>query len=172
MMIRTFSGHMGGQMQDRTEAKVLDPCCGSRMFYFDKEDSRVLFCDARSMTETLCDGRVLEISPDLLADVTALPFADSTFPLVVFDPPHLNVGAGWQAAKYGVLPKDWRTWMTTAFSECWRVLADDGTLVFKWYEYRIPLGEVLACAPCRPLLGNRRPKGSKTHWLVSFKAAG
>ena len=26
---------------------VLDACCGSRMFYFDKEDNRVLYCDNR-----------------------------------------------------------------------------------------------------------------------------
>ena len=49
------------------------------------------------------------------------------------------------------------------------VLANDGTLVFKWYEYRISLAEVLKCAPVKPLLGNRRPRNSKTHWLVFFK---
>lgn len=37
------------------------------------------------------------------------------------------------------------------------------------FEYRISLSEVLACAPCKPLLGNRRPTNSKTHWLVFFK---
>ena len=54
--------------------------------------------------------------------------------------------------------------------ECWRVLAVGGTLVFKWYEYRISLSEVLRCAPAKPLFGNRRPRGSKTHWLVFFKS--
>lgn len=144
------------------------------MFYFDKEDERVLFCDNRRVSERLCDGRVLTVNPDLIADVTALPFEDGAFPLVVFDPPHLKLAGntGWQGKKYGVLPKDWREWMTKAFSECWRVLASDGTLVFKWYEYRIKLHEVLECAPCKPLLGNRRPTNSKTHWLVFFKGGG
>ncbi len=150
---------------------VLDPCSGSRMFYFDKGDPRVLFGDSRSgVRETLCDGRALEVDPDVVLDVADLPFDDGAFPLVVFDPPHLHAGAsGWQAKKYGTLPKDWKGWMTSAFSECWRVLATDGTLVFKWYEYRVPLSEVLTCAPCEPLLGNRRPGASKTHWLVFFK---
>lgn len=149
--------------------RALDPCCGSRMFYFNKHDPRVLFGDNRRVCAELCDGRALEVEPDALMDVTDLPFPDGSFPLVVFDPPHLDVGDGWQVAKYGKLPKDWRGWMTRAFSECWRVLAVGGTLVFKWYEYRIPLADVLRCAPCAPLLGNRRPRGSKTHWLVFFK---
>lgn len=153
-------------------AQVLDPCCGSRMFYFDKESPDVLFCDCREWEGELCDGRRFEVRPDLLADVTALPFDDGSFPLVVFDPPHLTVGSGWQVDKYGKLPKDWKSWMTSAFSECWRVLKEEGTMVFKWYEYAIPLAEVLACAPCSPLFGNRRPKQSKTHWLVFFKAEG
>ncbi|MBB3171784.1 class I SAM-dependent methyltransferase [Parvibacter caecicola] len=150
--------------------KVLDPCCGSRMMYFDKQAPSVMFCDSRSgISETLCDGRVLEIDPDVVADVTAIPFDDGQFNLVVFDPPHLDVGDGWQVKKYGKLPDNWRKFMTEAFGECWRVLAIGGTLVFKWYEYRISLSEVLKCAPCQPLFGNRRPKGSKTHWLVFFK---
>lgn len=150
--------------------RVLDPCCGPKSFYFDKSCEDVLFCDIRgSYIDKLCDGRILKVQPDMVADVTDLPFDDETFPLVVFDPPHLDVGNGWQVAKYGKLPPDWREWMTKAFSECWRVLANDGTLIFKWYEYRISLTEVLRCAPREPLFGNRRPRNSKTHWLVFFK---
>ena len=149
--------------------RVLDPCCGPKSFYFDKKDGRVLFCDNRRVCEKLCDGRTLTIEPDVISDVTALPFNDGAFPLVVFDPPHLTVGSGWQVKKYGKLPTDWREWLTDAFSECWRVLANNGTLVFKWYEYRIALDEVLKCAPVKPVLGNRRPRNSKTHWLLFFK---
>ena len=29
--------------------KVLDVCCGSRMFWFDTNDARALFCDKRSV---------------------------------------------------------------------------------------------------------------------------
>lgn len=157
--------------EKRDYPPVLDPCCGSKMFYFDHDDPRVLFCDNRSdYEETLCDGRSLVIDPDVVADVTNLPFEDSSFHLVVFDPPHLTAGAsGWQAKKYGCLPHDWQSWMKKAFAECWRVLAPNGTLIFKWYEYRVKLSQVLECAPCAPLFGNRRPTNSKTHWLVFFK---
>ena len=76
-------------MADNTRP-ILDPCCGSRMFYFDKEDPRVLFCDNREVEETLCDGRTLKVRPDLVADFRDLPFGDKSFDLVIFDPPHLR----------------------------------------------------------------------------------
>ncbi len=47
-----------------TEQTILDMCCGSRMFWFDKQDPRALFADIRSEQHTLCDGRSLVISPD------------------------------------------------------------------------------------------------------------
>ncbi len=150
--------------------KVLDPCCGGRMFYFDRQSPEVLFCDIRDTEPmTLCDGRTFSVNPDKVIDVANMPFDDCSFSLVVFDPPHLDSGNGWQVQKYGKLPKGWREWLTKAFSECWRVLANNGTLVFKWYEYRIKLSEVLKCAPVKPLFGNSRPGLSKTHWLVFFK---
>lgn len=39
------------------EKTILDMCCGSRMFYFDKHDPNVLFTDIREYHDTLCDGR-------------------------------------------------------------------------------------------------------------------
>ncbi|MCP5705795.1 SAM-dependent methyltransferase, partial [Klebsiella pneumoniae] len=51
-----------------TEQTILDMCCGSRMFWFDKQDPRAVFADIRSEQHTLCDGRRLVISPDLVAD--------------------------------------------------------------------------------------------------------
>ena len=38
---------------------VLDPCCGSRMMWFDKQDQRVLFGDQRTESHVLSDGRAL-----------------------------------------------------------------------------------------------------------------
>lgn len=35
--------------------RILDMCCGSRMFYFDKQDPQVLFADIREYHDTLCD---------------------------------------------------------------------------------------------------------------------
>lgn len=155
-----------------TESRALDPCSGTRMFYFDKHDPRVLFCDNRRVSKMRCDGRALNVEPDILLDVCDMPFDDETFPLVIFDPPHLTRGAGWQAEAYGVLPADWKTFLKEAFAECWRVLAPNGTLIFKWNDYHVPLKDVLACAPAKPICGNRRPQGAKTHWLVFLKVDG
>ncbi len=91
-----------------TEQTILDMCCGSRMFWFDKQDERAVFSDIRAEQHKLCDGRSLVISPDIIADFRALPFADASFPIVVFDPPHLErVGENARMGKkYGRLNKD------------------------------------------------------------------
>lgn len=148
---------------------VLDVCCGPRSFYFDKQDSRVTYCDLHPRRKTLCDGRELVVEPDVVADFRDLPFADGAYSLVVFDPPHLTRGHGWQVEKYGVLGPDWRADLAAGFRECLRVLAPGGTLVFKWYEYSVPVSEVLALCPAKPVFGNRRPGQSKTHFVVFFK---
>ncbi len=147
------------------------------MFWFDKADQRCLFVDKRRESHVLADSsskggsRTLEINPDILADFTDLPFPDGSFALVVFDPPHLirNGKTGWLAKKYGKLGSDWREEIRKGFSECFRVLKPEGTLVFKWNEQDIPVSEVLALTPERPLIGNRCGKNGKTHWLVFLK---
>lgn len=151
---------------------VLDPASGSRMFYFDKEDERVLFGDIRSEQHVLCDGRSLNITPDAIVDYRNLPFSDGQFSVVVLDPPHL-VRAGpksWQAAKYGRLSADtWRADLQAAFAECFRVLKRDGVLIFKWNETQIPVSQILALTPAKPLVGHKSGKASKTHWITFIK---
>ncbi len=61
---------------------ILDPCCGSRMMWFDKQDQRVLFGDQRTESHVLSDGRALEIKPDVKIDFTNLPFPDNSFRLI------------------------------------------------------------------------------------------
>ena len=48
--------------------RILDACCGSRMFWFDKENPDVVFADNRELETTLCDGRKLVIKPDVKMD--------------------------------------------------------------------------------------------------------
>lgn len=57
------------------------------MFWFDKDDQRTLFGDIRDEQHVLCDGRVLNVEPNVIMDFRSLPFDDGTFKLVVFDPP-------------------------------------------------------------------------------------
>ena len=158
---------------------VLDPCCGSRMMWFDRAEPRAVFGDQRAETITVTDNsrgntsgtRTIVIEPDTLLDFRALPYADGAFHLVAFDPPHL-VQAGprsWLAAKYGKLSDDWRADLRAGFSECFRVLRPYGTLVFKWNETQVKLREVLALTPERPLFGNTSGKKAGTHWLVFIK---
>ena len=147
---------------------IIDVCCGSRMFWFDRKNPKVVFMDNRTEEQTLCDGRKLEIKPDVVGDFRHIPYPDNTFYLVVFDPPHL-LRAGpksWLAAKYGKLSQDWKEDLKQGFAECIRVLKPNGTLVFKWNETQIKLSEILHLFCVRPLFGHRR---GNTHFLVFMK---
>lgn len=154
---------------------VLDPASGSRMFYFDHSDDRVVFGDKRSESHTLCDGRALEVNPDIILDFRSLPFPDATFRVVIFDPPHLTrVGAkSWMFKKYGGLDvTTWREDLGRGFAECFRVLEPGGVLIFKWNETQIPVRDVLALTPERPLVGHiRTGKSADTHWITFLKDA-
>lgn len=127
--------------------KILDACCGSRMFWFDKENPDVLFMDNRKLDDVvLCDGRTINIDPDVVGDFRNMPFEDNTFDMVVFDPPHLlRAGdSSWLARKYGKLDKNtWRDDLAKGFLECFRVLKDGGFLIFKWSEIQIKVSEIV-----------------------------
>jgi len=161
--------------------RVLDPCCGSRMFWFDRQHPDVVFGDCRHETLTVTDRshgnasgeRTLRIEPDVLLDFRALPYPDSTFKLVCFDPPHL-LHAGpksWLAAKYGKLGAGWRDDLRRGFAECFRVLANDGVLVFKWNETQVKVKEILALTDVAPLFGHPSGRKGLTHWMVFMKPA-
>lgn len=131
----------------KTDKKILDACCGSRMFWFDKTNPDVLFADIRTEDHVLCNGRKLEIKPDIEMDFTQMPFEDNVFQMVVMDPPHMNkLGKNtWMAQKYGVLLPSWRTDIRAGVNEAMRVLKPNGTLIFKWNEAQVKLNEVLSC---------------------------
>lgn len=155
---------------------ILDACCGSRMFWFDKSHKDTLFMDSRTMKPTLMSNRsVIEVKPDMIGDFRKMVFADESFSLVVFDPPHmLRAGdKSFLAKKYGYLsPKTWKEDIKAGFKECFRVLRPHGTLIFKWNEAHIPVKEIIKLAPAQPLFGNRaQGKNLKTHWIVFTKAA-
>lgn len=147
------------------------------MFYFDRTNPNVVFCDKRRENHELKDSsstggtRTLVIDPDVQADFTALPFNDSSFSLVVFDPPHLlrNGRRSWLAKKYGKLGACWREDLKKGFAEGFRVLKPSGVLIFKWNEHEIPVSQILNLTPEKPLIGNRCGKTAKSHWIVFIK---
>lgn len=144
------------------------------MFWFDREDQRALFVDKRRETchaDTREGRRAIVVDPDIIADFKALPFADETFTLVVFDPPHTFCGRNsWMRKKYGSLAPGWKEEISAGFAECFRVLCAGGTLIFKWNEHRVPVSTVLSLTPEQPLFGQRCGTTAKTHWLVFLKS--
>lgn len=147
---------------------ILDACCGSRMFWFDKQNKDTIYMDIRKEKFEI-HGKKVNVNPDIVGDFRDMPFEDNTFYLVVFDPPHLKWAGpnGIMKAQYGQLNKDtWKDDLLKGFGECMRVLKPNGTLVFKWSDSQINVKELLKLIPFRPLFGNQR---GNTHWMVFMK---
>jgi SAM-dependent methyltransferase len=170
---------VAGETSVEVGASVLDACCGTRSMWFDRADGRALFLDNRRESLAVDVGTPgtigrspIVIAPDIVGDFTALPFADESFSLVVFDPPHVqrNEALGAVTRRYGVLNGDWRQMLREGFAECLRVLKPNGVLVFKWGESQFRVAEILALAPVRPLFGHHTSK--TTYWAVFMKGAG
>lgn len=159
-----------------SSAQVLDMCCGPRMMWFDKQDSRAIFNDRRRERHAMNRpkrGTVewTETDPDTLNDFTDLPFADNSFLHVVFDPPHFERSGkiGFLAMKYGWLDSDWREMIRAGFAEGFRVLKPGGTLIFKWTATENPVSEILKLTPMKPLYGHKSGKQAQTHWIAFLK---
>jgi tRNA G10 N-methylase Trm11 len=149
------------------------------MFYYDKNDPRVLFQDIRCVDTVLKDRNKLRpftIEPDVQADFTSMSYADNTFRMVVFDPPHLKYtgskkeAQNWQMVKYGWLPAHgWQDILRKGFAECFRVLQSGGVLIFKWNETDIKLSEILKLTEQKPVFGHISGKRANTHWVCFMK---
>ena len=151
---------------------ILDCTCGSRMFWFDRQNPLVLFTDNRELSDSLCDGRKLDIHPDQLEDFTKLSFPDKSFHMVVFDPPHLRwVGENsYMGKKYGRLPKNWGEYINNGIHECMRVLDDFGVLIFKWNQSQIKVRTILRwITDYQPLFGHTTNTSGNTIWMAFMK---
>ena len=148
--------------------RILDACCGSRLFWFDKAELHTTYMDRREEQFEI-HGKKINVKPDVVADFRDMPFDDETFNLVVFDPPHLkHVGQNSiMKAQYGQLDKvTWAEDLAKGFDECMRVLKVGGTLVFKWSDCQINVKNLLKVIPFKPLFGQQR---GTTHWLTFVK---
>lgn len=157
--------------------KILDVTCGSRSIWFNKNHPAALYCDKRTeIYENLWKNSdcTLKIEPDVVCDFTKMQFADNSFYLVVFDPPHLIRAkeTSWLVKKYGKLDETWPKMLHDGFHECMRVLKPNGVLIFKWSEYDIPASEVWKAIGQKPLFGHHSGKQSKTFWACFMKLEG
>lgn len=150
---------------------ILDACCGARSFWYNKNNPLAMFMDIRRESSELCDGRTLNIDPDIIADFRNMPFPSNSFRLVVFDPPHLRWCGdnSYMKAKYGRLSPDYRNDIVQGLSECWRVLQPFGVLVFKWNEQQIKVAPILKQFGREPLFGHITGRSGKTRWLCFMK---
>ena len=61
---------------------ILDACCGSRMFWFDKNESHTTFMDIRQETFEI-HGKKVNVNPDVVGDFRDMPFEDNSFDLII-----------------------------------------------------------------------------------------
>lgn len=117
LFVQIRAGEAVTATRGEASASVLDACCGTRSMWYDRADGRALFLDNRRESLAVDVGTpgtigrsAIVIDPNVVADFTALPFADESFHLVVFDPPHVqrHEALGAVTRRYGVLNGDWR----------------------------------------------------------------
>jgi hypothetical protein len=165
--------------------EILEATTGNRSYWHDKHHPEVTFMDLRveldgNFTIQGYDydrNRSYTVSPDVQADYRELPFDDSTFDLVVFDPPHLVTNNGMKKLhgilkrQYGCLhAQTWQRDMRLAFEELFRVMADHATLTFKFCDYHIGFNEILDEIPHEPMYGTTVKSGThSTRWITFNK---
>lgn len=165
--------------------EILDATCGGRSIWHDnhKEHNNALYIDKREREPGFHghEGRTYGIDPDEVQDFRDLPYADQSFNLVVFDPPHVIRDGGMEdlagqvQKKYGALHAEtWQHDLRQGFEELWRVLTPGGTLVFKFADRAADFDEVLNVLPRDPLFGtvSRVCKTAENRWFVFYKPAG
>ncbi len=152
---------------------ILDACCGPRMFWFNKHHPNAIYIDNRIEEKGYIDVRPnREVKPDIIADFRAMPFADKSFKLVVWDPPHLKTMSKKTrlVKSYGSLnPITWQSDLLRGFKECWRVLEDYGVLIFKWNTSEISIKQIIEVIPEPPLFGHTSGTKFNTRWFCFMK---
>jgi hypothetical protein len=155
--------HRVGLIEEEPTLKILDLTAGSRGIWFEKTYPDAVFVDIRP-----------EMKPDWVADSGALPFDDSDFDLIVFDPPHVNSGANSNTTKcYGhYTAAQIRDFVLRASREAHRVSRADALMAFKWNDHDQKLGTILDLMKAwwEPLFGaktsTRTKHSSSTQWIM------
>ena len=156
------------------EKLILDACCGGRMFWQNKNHPNAVYQDIRKDVLPLKEqyGMNFSVEPDVIGDFRKMVFPDKSFKMVIFDPPHLMLNkTAWMAKKYGTIKDtDYKADLQAGFKECWRVLDDFGTLIFKWNDQSVAIEKIKPFFPDKPIVFNRiGTKGKSTYWFVFMK---
>ena len=105
------------------DKKILDACCGGRMFWYEKDQQQTLFMDKREVEKGAFTNNWNPnwcVKPDVIADFRDMPFPNNHFKLVIYDPPHLTSGSMKSVInkKYGLLNKDtWKQDLLDGFND-------------------------------------------------------
>ena len=137
--------------------------------WFDKTHPDVVYVDTRA-----------EVEPTIVADTRQLPpEVGDDYDMVVFDPPHTNVGANSHLAKkYGHhTSAEIRELVRRTAGEAYRVTRPNALMIFKWNDHSMRYVTILECL-CRywePLFGQqtalRTKHASSTRWTVLRRRA-
>lgn len=169
-----------GTLREPDES-ILDATCGGRSIWLPgkKDHYNTLYIDNREVSPDEFEHRNYSVDPDEVQDFRDVPYADKSFNLIVFDPPHKKLSNGMESIsgimnrQYGSLhAQTWQEDLRAGFDELWRVLKPGGTLVFKFAESNIPFDDVICLSPTDPLLGTttrNNKNGVETRWFVFYK---
>jgi len=148
--------------------RILDATAGFRGIWFDKNEEHTIYIDIRP-----------EVNPDYVMDCTKTSFPDKFFNLIVFDPPHIGTtpkNKGIMGKRYhgGLRASEIRELVRNASKEFFRILKDDGFLIFKWNNHDQKLSKMLSLMPeFKPLFGHkvaiRTKHASSTYYVVLIK---
>ena len=157
---------------------VLDATASGKHMWHEqmKDADNVVFADRRKV-DGLEHQPGWSCNPDVLADTRHLPFKDSTFDLIAYDPPHRVTDGGMSQLsgvieqKYGALRAEtWQSDLSDSFDELWRVLRAGGTLTFKWADVHKSHDAVLNQLSQTPLYGTTTGKDRAiVKWWVFHK---
>jgi tRNA G10 N-methylase Trm11 len=139
---------------------ILDATAGNRSIYTYKYSRNIIYLDRQKQ---------LKIKPTIFADDMFLPFKDSVFDMIIFDPPHQWTTKGTTTTPPYSIPQGWKyvkllgirggtyygaeqysskagliKYIYNAQKEFKRVLKDDGVLLFKWCEVEMDIKRILA----------------------------
>lgn len=140
---------------------------GRRAVWFNRKNPLVTFIDIRA-----------EVNPDIVLDSRSMPeeWADR-FSLIVFDPPHCNMGPNSiMSGTYGHhTAAEIRDIISRSGAEAFRTGKENALMAFKWNSHDIPLANALKLLHTYwlPLFGHqvsgRKKRDSETFWCLLLK---